>query len=160
MTLKAAISFFKSWELNIQSKPTFLFFMFFFFFLSLFLVDKEKMQVLVLRLNSQKGNAILSCSFRKLLGKLMCTQSVLSELNRNTNVGTELKRQWLDGKGDWNFLFLSSPPSVHFWSMFFLLPMNQPLQTWSLVLPHGCCLNCPLSPVISVKLIHLSWLIC
>lgn len=58
------------------------------------------MQVIVLRLNSQKGNAILSCSLRKLLRKLMCTQSVLSELNRNTNVGTELKRQWLDGKGD------------------------------------------------------------
>ena len=151
MTLKAAIYFLKSWELNIQSKPTSLFFMFlFFFFFPVFLVDEEKMQVLVLGLNSQKGNAILSCSLRKLLRKLMCTQSVLSELNRNTNVGTELTRQWLDGKGDWNFLFLSSPPSVHFWSMFLLLPANQPLQTWSLVLPHGYCLNCPLSPVISV----------
>lgn len=82
------------------------------------------MQVLLLRLNSQKDNAVLSCSLRKLLGRLVCTQSALDELKRNMTVGTELKWRWLDDKGDENFLAPSFFFNVHFWSIFLLLLMT------------------------------------
>lgn len=82
------------------------------------------MQVLLLRLNSQKDSAVLSCSLRKLLGRLVCAQSALDELKRNMTVGTELKWQWLDDKGDENFLALSFFFNVHFWSISLLLLMT------------------------------------
>ena len=95
------------------------------------------MQVLLLRLNSQKDNAVLSCSLRKLLGKLVCTQSALDELKRNMTVGTELKWQWLDDKGDENFLSLSFFFQCSSLEHFLIVADDQPLQTWSLMLPHG-----------------------